>query len=92
MYIGPEPIHAKNKEKLQVSWDKMSKSKYNGIEPEDIIQKYGIDTVRLYILFTAPPEQDILWEAKSKNPSQNPNSSTINWYFCCKIPFILSKC
>ncbi|KAG8139354.1 putative leucyl-tRNA synthetase protein, partial [Naja naja] len=43
----------------------MSKSKYNGIEPEDIIQKYGIDTVRLYILFTAPPEQDILWEAKT---------------------------
>uniref|UniRef100_A0A670Z3H5 leucine--tRNA ligase n=1 Tax=Pseudonaja textilis TaxID=8673 RepID=A0A670Z3H5_PSETE len=64
-FSGPEPIHAKSKEKLQVSWDKMSKSKYNGIEPEDIIQKYGIDTVRLYILFTAPPEQDILWEAKT---------------------------
>lgn len=60
IYLGPEPIHAKNKEKLQVLWEKMSKSKYNGIEPEDIIQKYGIDTVRLYILFTAPPEQDIL--------------------------------
>ncbi|XP_058039671.1 leucine--tRNA ligase, mitochondrial isoform X2 [Ahaetulla prasina] len=64
-FSGPEPIHAKSKEKVQVSWDKMSKSKYNGIEPEDIIQKYGIDTVRLYILFTAPPEQDILWEAKT---------------------------
>ncbi|XP_026534264.1 probable leucine--tRNA ligase, mitochondrial isoform X2 [Notechis scutatus] len=64
-FSGPEPIHAKSKEKLQVSWDKMSKSKYNGIEPEDIIEKYGIDTVRLYILFTAPPEQDILWEAKT---------------------------
>ncbi|XP_066484383.1 leucine--tRNA ligase, mitochondrial [Tiliqua scincoides] len=64
-FTGPEPVHIKTKENLQVMWEKMSKSKHNGIEPEEIIQKYGIDTVRLYILFAAPPEQDILWDAKT---------------------------
>nr|XP_028607458.1 probable leucine--tRNA ligase, mitochondrial isoform X1 [Podarcis muralis]XP_028607459.1 probable leucine--tRNA ligase, mitochondrial isoform X1 [Podarcis muralis] len=62
---GPEPVHIKTKEKLQVMWEKMSKSKHNGIEPEEMVQKYGIDTVRLYILFASPPEQDILWDAKT---------------------------
>ncbi|XP_053118195.1 leucine--tRNA ligase, mitochondrial isoform X2 [Hemicordylus capensis] len=64
-FTGPEPVHIKTKEKLQVMWEKMSKSKHNGIEPEEMVQKYGIDTVRLYILFAAPPEQDILWDAKT---------------------------
>ncbi|XP_021403593.2 leucine--tRNA ligase, mitochondrial isoform X3 [Lonchura striata] len=62
---GSEPVHLKTGEKLQVSWEKMSKSKYNGIDPEDIVKEYGIDTLRLYILFAAPPEQDILWDAKT---------------------------
>uniref|UniRef100_A0ABM5GPM5 leucine--tRNA ligase n=1 Tax=Pogona vitticeps TaxID=103695 RepID=A0ABM5GPM5_9SAUR len=62
---GPEPVHAKTKEKLQVVWGKMSKSKHNGVDPEEIVQKYGIDTVRLYLLFAASPEKDILWEAKT---------------------------
>uniref|UniRef100_A0A8U7M8X4 leucine--tRNA ligase n=1 Tax=Corvus moneduloides TaxID=1196302 RepID=A0A8U7M8X4_CORMO len=62
---GTEPVHLKTGEKLQVSWEKMSKSKYNGIDPEEIVKEYGIDTLRLYILFAAPPEQDILWDAKT---------------------------
>ncbi|KAH0627247.1 hypothetical protein JD844_002755 [Phrynosoma platyrhinos] len=64
-YPGPEPVHLKTKEKLQVMWEKMSKSKHNGIEPKEMVQQYGIDTVRLYILFAAPPEQDILWDVKT---------------------------
>lgn len=44
----------------------MSKSKHNGIDPEEVVQQYGIDTVRLYILYAAPPEQDILWDVKSE--------------------------
>uniref|UniRef100_A0A674HMG9 leucine--tRNA ligase n=1 Tax=Taeniopygia guttata TaxID=59729 RepID=A0A674HMG9_TAEGU len=62
---GSEPVHLKTGEKLQVAWEKMSKSKYNGIDPEEIVKEYGIDTLRLYILFAAPPEQDILWDAKT---------------------------
>ncbi|NWT10806.1 SYLM protein, partial [Vireo altiloquus] len=62
---GTEPVHLKTGEKLQVAWEKMSKSKYNGIDPEEVVKEYGIDTLRLYILFAAPPEQDILWDAKN---------------------------
>ncbi|XP_076985689.1 leucine--tRNA ligase, mitochondrial isoform X2 [Tamandua tetradactyla] len=62
---GPVPIHAKTKEKLEVTWEKMSKSKHNGVDPEKVVEQYGIDTVRLYILFAAPPEKDILWDVKT---------------------------
>jgi len=40
---------------------KMSKSKGNTIDPDDIIQKYGADTIRLFIMFSAPPEQSLEW-------------------------------
>ena len=40
---------------------KMSKSKANVVDPESVIEKYGADTVRLYILFAAPPERDFEW-------------------------------
>ncbi|HIE55783.1 MAG TPA: leucine--tRNA ligase, partial [Chromatiaceae bacterium] len=41
--------------------EKMSKSKNNGIDPQPLIDRYGADTVRLYIMFTAPPEQSLEW-------------------------------
>jgi len=40
---------------------KMSKSKGNTVSPREIIQKYGTDTVRLFILFAGPPELDMEW-------------------------------
>tara|TARA_Y100000766_G_scaffold249746_1_gene232359 strand:- start:340 stop:1044 length:705 start_codon:yes stop_codon:yes gene_type:complete len=42
----------------------MSKSKYNGIDPESVINKYGADTARMFILFKAPPEKDLEWGDK----------------------------
>ncbi len=41
--------------------EKMSKSKKNVIDPDDIILRYGADTTRLFILFASPPEKDLEW-------------------------------
>ncbi|WP_323752489.1 leucine--tRNA ligase [Marinobacter sp.] len=40
---------------------KMSKSKNNGIDPQSIIDEHGADTVRLFMMFAAPPEQSLEW-------------------------------
>jgi leucyl-tRNA synthetase len=39
----------------------MSKSKNNGVDPQELIEKYGADTARLYTMFTAPPEATLEW-------------------------------
>ncbi len=40
---------------------KMSKSKGNTVDPQNLIDKYGADTVRLFVMFAAPPEQSLEW-------------------------------
>ena len=40
---------------------KMSKSKGNTVDPQKFIDKYGADTIRLYMMFTSPPEQSLEW-------------------------------
>jgi len=40
---------------------KMSKSKKNVVDPEDLIQRHGADTVRMFCLFASPPERDLEW-------------------------------
>jgi leucyl-tRNA synthetase len=39
----------------------MSKSKNNGVDPQELIEKFGADTARLYTMFTAPPEATLEW-------------------------------
>jgi leucyl-tRNA synthetase len=46
---------------ISAGMSKMSKSKNNGIDPQQVIEQYGADTVRLFIMFTAPPEQTLEW-------------------------------
>ena len=41
--------------------EKMSKSKNNGVDPQQIIDTYGADTARLFMMFAAPPEQSLEW-------------------------------
>ncbi|MEP0909541.1 leucine--tRNA ligase [Leptolyngbya sp. GB1-A1] len=47
---------------LEVVYEKMSKSKYNGVAPGEVLGKYGADTARMFILFKAPPEKDLEWD------------------------------
>ena len=67
-YISPSqikdinnPLDPNDGSKLEVLFEKMSKSKYNGIDPDTVIKKYGADTARMFILFKAPPEKDLEW-------------------------------
>jgi leucyl-tRNA synthetase len=41
--------------------EKMSKSKNNGVDPQAMVEKFGADTVRLFSMFAAPPEQSLEW-------------------------------
>ncbi len=43
-------------------WRRMSKSLGNGVDPDDMIEAYGADAVRLFVLFAAPPENELRWQ------------------------------
>lgn len=67
-YFAPSQVSPSNPqdpetgEKLEVFFEKMSKSKYNGVDPLEVMGKYGADTARMFILFKAPPEKDLEWD------------------------------
>lgn len=42
--------------------EKMSKSKNNGVDPQNLIDRYGADTVRLFAMFASPPDQSLEWK------------------------------
>lgn len=58
---GTQAFSKATGEELQVKVEKMSKSKNNGVDPEIMINKYGADTTRLFIMFAAPPERELEW-------------------------------
>ena len=68
-YVAPADVSAPETptdptsgEPLEVLFEKMSKSKYNGVDPAAVIDRYGADTARMFILFKAPPEKDLEWD------------------------------
>ena len=68
-YIAPadvadptDPRDPLSGEVLETFYEKMSKSKYNGVDPASVIGRYGADTARMFILFKAPPEKDLEWD------------------------------
>lgn len=56
------PLDPTTGEPLEVFYEKMSKSKYNGVDPEQVLAKYSADTARMFVLFKAPPEKDLEWD------------------------------
>ena len=54
--------HKETGEKISIgSPEKMSKSKKNIVDPDDIIKLYGADTARWFVLSDSPPDRDIFW-------------------------------
>jgi leucyl-tRNA synthetase len=59
---GPEPFKKLLTQGMVLKdGAKMSKSKGNTVDPQDLIDRYGADTVRLFIMFASPPEQSLEW-------------------------------
>ncbi|WP_040654799.1 leucine--tRNA ligase [Rubidibacter lacunae] len=57
-----DPKDPNTGEPLSVFYEKMSKSKLNGVDPLAVIATHGADTARLFVLFKAPPEKDLEWD------------------------------
>ncbi len=64
-WVPPEQVsdgvHTSCGSKVDRRMAKMSKSKFNVVSPDELIEKFGADTVRLYDLFIGPPERDAEW-------------------------------
>jgi leucyl-tRNA synthetase len=50
---------------LEYEMTTMSKSKNNGVDPQELINEYGADTARLFVMFAAPPEQTLEWNGSA---------------------------
>ena len=68
---GYEVNDVENSIQVTKKFMKMSKSKNNGIKPKEIINQFGIDSLRLYILFKAPPRNDLNWDSSAISGMKN---------------------
>ncbi|KAJ2723892.1 Leucyl-tRNA synthetase, mitochondrial [Coemansia sp. Benny D115] len=62
---GPKPIVRATGCEPLASYEKMSKSKYNGVDPTDAVARYGADATRLHMLYLAPPRDVLEWDTQS---------------------------
>lgn len=59
------PMVKETGQQATVSYEKMSKSKYNGVDPQAVVDRYGADCTRLHMLVKAPPTEVLEWEEHS---------------------------
>jgi leucyl-tRNA synthetase len=64
-------------------WTTMSKSKNNGVDPQDLIARYGADTARLFVMFASPPEQTLEWSDAGVEGAHRFLKRV--WAFCSRI-------
>ena len=74
-YVAPEDVQEKNGsyvhretgEELRSQVEKMSKSKLNGVSPDEIVEEFGADALRLYEMFMGPLEKEKIWKTDAVN-------------------------
>ena len=74
-YVPSEEVHEKEgrffrmgtEEELQSQVDKMSKSKLNGVTPDDMVEDFGADALRMYEMFMGPFDKEKLWNTDAVN-------------------------
>lgn len=74
-YVAPEDVkeqngtftHRESGEKLRSQVEKMSKSKLNGVSPDEIVAEFGADALRLYEMFMGPLEKEKIWNTDAVN-------------------------
>jgi len=74
-YVPPEEVESKGNKYLQIGTgeelsmqiEKMSKSKLNGVTPDDMLEEYGADALRLYEMFMGPFDREKLWNTDAVN-------------------------
>lgn len=74
-YVDPADVQEKNGkffnrttgEELRTQVEKMSKSKLNGVTPDDVIEEFGADSLRLYEMFMGPLEKEKIWNTDAVN-------------------------
>ena len=72
-YVSPSEVDTETKTELSSGksvvedWEKMSKSKYNGVDPSEILQNYGSDVTKLLILSDVAPQSDRKWNPEDSH-------------------------
>lgn len=61
-YDGDAPVIVATGQQPTITWEKMSKSKHNGVDPSTCIDKFGADATRAHILFAAPVSEVLQWD------------------------------
>ena len=85
MAADAEPFpHLLNQGTITMGGKRMSKSRGNIVEPQDAFAKYGADALRLYMLFSGPPDQDFDWPAEGVAAIENRTYSWLQrvWRLC----------
>jgi leucyl-tRNA synthetase len=65
--VGEDYIHEKTGEVVFAQLEKMSKSKLNGVSPDEILNEFGADALRLYEMFMGPMEKEKIWNTDAVN-------------------------
>ncbi len=66
-WVDEKPMHPEHDIELEVITEKMSKSRGNVVNPDDVIKEYGADSLRMYEMFMGPLEQTKPWDTRGVN-------------------------